>query len=423
MVVTRRLALQGALALAAGALAPPLRAATRARVAIVGGGWGGLACARALRQIAPGLDVTLIERDASFFSLPLSNRVLAGTLDAARLQFDARAAAARHGYARIEAEVTAIDRDKRRLRWPGGEAAYDWLVLAPGIRYDWSAWFGSDTDAAARCAREFPCGMRAGEFADMRRVVDAFHGGDLLMNVPAQPGRCPPAPYERAVAIAARIRRERLKARLILVDPGPGALGFRQLFAERYRDEIVHLTNATITHVDPVARRVRTEFDDIRFDAALLAPPQQAADPVWQAGLVGAEAGGEAGRSRGWAAVQPLSLRAIDDERIFVIGDAVGAVSPLFGHYPKSAHVAVRMARIVAGEIAARAAGRDAPAALPDSVCYVGSDVAPPESLRIDARFHQRGDGVIVQTVRQHRDPQPRGEDEVWLASLVAELF
>ena len=417
------MALQGALAFAAGVFAPPLRAAPAARVVIVGGGWGGLACARALRWVAPTLNVTLIERDAGFFSLPLSNRVLAGTLDAARLQFDARAAAARHGYLRIEAGVTAIDRDKRRVRWPGGEAAYDWLVLAPGIRYDWSPWFGDDTDAAALCAQRFPCGMRAGEFADLRRLLDGYAGGDLLMNVPLQPARCPPAPYERAVAIAARIRRERLKARLILIDPGPGALGFRSLFAERYRDEIVHLTNATITHVDPVARRVRTEFDDIRFDAALLAPPQQAGELVWQAGLVGAEAGGEGGRPGGWATVQPLSLRAVDDERIFVIGDAVGSVSPLFGHYPKSAHVAVRMAGIVAGEIAARAAGREAAAALPDSVCHVASDVAPAESLRIDARFHQRGDGVIVQTVRQHRDPQPRGEDEAWLASLVAEAF
>jgi NADH dehydrogenase FAD-containing subunit len=47
-------------------------------VVIVGGGWGGLAAARRLRRLAPELEVTLVERDAGFRSLPLSNAWLVG---------------------------------------------------------------------------------------------------------------------------------------------------------------------------------------------------------------------------------------------------------------------------------------------------------------------------------------------------------
>ena len=46
------------------------------RVVIVGGGWGGLAAARHLRQLAPELDVTLVDRQPAFLSFALSNRWL-----------------------------------------------------------------------------------------------------------------------------------------------------------------------------------------------------------------------------------------------------------------------------------------------------------------------------------------------------------
>jgi hypothetical protein len=43
--------------------------------------------------------------------------------------------------------------------------------------------------------------------------------------------------------------------------------------------------------------------------------------------------------------------------------------------------------------------------------------------MRIEARYRQRGDGLIVQTVRQHEDPQPRGEDLDWARGLYREML
>ena len=240
------------------------------------------------------------------------------------------------------------------------------------------------------------------------------------MSVPPPPLRCPPAPYERAVMIAWMLKARAIKGRLVLVDAGGGMQRFNRIFAERYKDQILHLTHATVKAIDPFKKTLSTEFDELKFDDAIIIPPQQAADLVWQSGLIETDA---AGKPSGWAGVDPRHLHAVGDERVFLVGDLLGRVSPLFGHYPKSAHMAVQLGRIAAAEIAARSRGNLPEPALPESVCHVFTDVEPMEMLRIDAQYRLRGDGLITQMVRQHEDPQPRGEDVAWAQGLSTEML
>jgi hypothetical protein len=118
-----------------------------------------------------------------------------------------------------------------------------------------------------------------------------------------------------------------------------------------------------------------------------------------------------------------LHLHAVGDERVFLVGDVLGPVSPLFGYYTKTGHMAVRLGMIAAAEIVARASGAAPPALLPDSTCHVTSDFALPEGIRIEASYRQRGDGVIVQTAHQQRNAQPRGEDAAWLDESLAKIL
>ena len=60
------------------ALAEIVPRGLKRRVVIVGGGWGGLTAARHLRELTPELDVVLVEKNAAFRSLPLSNKWLVG---------------------------------------------------------------------------------------------------------------------------------------------------------------------------------------------------------------------------------------------------------------------------------------------------------------------------------------------------------
>jgi NADPH-dependent 2,4-dienoyl-CoA reductase/sulfur reductase-like enzyme len=402
------------------ALAQLLPKSRQRRVVVVGGGWGGLAAARHLRDMAPELDVVLVEKGTAFRSLPMSNKWLVGLAEDGGRRHDYAAAARTWGYTLVQAEVTAIDREQRRVVTRSGTLDYDWLILAVGIRYDYAPWFGDDRRAAEQARTFFPAGFVAEELDLLKQKLAGFKGGDFVMNIPPAPYRCPPAPYERAVMIAWLFKQKKIKGRLIIVDPGPGMQVFNRVFADRYKDQVVHLTHAQVKSVDPFKMTMVTEFDELRFDDGILMPAQQAGDLVWQAGLVARDSDG---KPTGWGALDPLHLDAIDDDRVFLIGDLIGKVSPLFGHYPKSGHLANRLGRIAAREIASRARGSIPEPLLPDSVCHVFSDVEPMESVRIDAEYRLRGDGLIAQTVRQHYDPQPRGEDLAWAKSMYLDFL
>lgn len=398
-----------------------LPAAGGRRAVVVGGGWAGLSAARRLRELAPELEVVLLERNAVFRSAPLGNKWLAGRVEERLLTHDYAAAAKAYGYTFIRAEVTGIDREKRRLATPLGALDYDWLVFAVGVRYDYSPWFGDDRGAADLARSRYPAAFVAGdEILALKAKVETFAGGDFLMTIPPQPYRCPPAPYERACMIASRFRERGIKARLIVVDAGPGVLGFHRIFAEHYKDWITYLPQSRLARIDPEARRVATDFDDIAFGDAILMPPQQAGDLVWQAGLVGIDADG---KPTGWADQHPVHLHARGDERVFLVGDLMGQVSPLFGHYTKTGQAAVRLGRIAAEEIAARSRGREPEPRVPDSVCFVTPHLDPPELIRVETEYRLRGGETIAQSGRQVHDRQPRGEDIQWAKGMFAEML
>ncbi|MCF8197668.1 MAG: NAD(P)/FAD-dependent oxidoreductase [Sulfuritalea sp.] len=406
--------------IAGPSLAELLPSSRARRVVIVGGGWGGLTAARHLRLMAPELEIVLIERSPTFRSLPLSNKWLVGLGQESGRGHDYATIARSHGYLLVRADATVIDRELRRVITEKGSIDYDWLILAVGIRYDYAAWFGDDHQAAKYARRSYPAGFIADELDLLKQKLLDFKGGNFVMTIPPSPYRCPPAPYERAMMVAWWFKQKNIKGKVVIVDPGPGMQVFNSVFADRYEKQIVHLTHAKVTAVDPFRKIIATEFDDLRFDDGMLMPAQQAGDLVWQAGLV--ERGSD-GEPSGWAALDPVRLHAIDDERVFLIGDLAGKVSSLFGHYPKSGHLANQLGKIVAKEIAGRAHGKLPEPQLPESVCHVYTDVAPMERVRIDANYRFRGDGVISQSVRQVVDPQPRGEDVDWASSMYADFL
>src|SRR6185312_259763 len=77
-MVTRREAVIGLTASAASLALPSVaRAQSSARVVVIGGGFGGASCARALRRLDAKLQVTLVEANKTFTTCPFSNEVIA----------------------------------------------------------------------------------------------------------------------------------------------------------------------------------------------------------------------------------------------------------------------------------------------------------------------------------------------------------
>ncbi|MFO1220638.1 MAG: FAD-dependent oxidoreductase [Burkholderiaceae bacterium] len=396
--------------------------AARPRVVIIGAGWGGLAAAHALSREADAFDVRVLDREAVLRALPLSNAWLVGRTPLRLPPVDLAALARAQGWRFDRLAVRAIDRAQRVVDAGSERIGYDALVVATGATGDAAAWFGDDARAADEARARFAAGFDAAELdacrAGLQRFADAG-GGTLVMTVPPPPYRCPPAPYERALLLGWWIKTRRLKAKLIVLDAGGGMPRLNRLLGERYAAQVELRLHAPVRRVDPFARIATTDDGDERFDHALLLPPMHAGALVREAGLLGRDAHGAPTR---WAAVDANTLRSPHDERVWIVGDAMDSVSLLFGAYPKTAHIAADLGAAAAAQIAAVLRGAAAPeAALPRSQCHVWLDADPAEQLMLDASFRRRGDGVIVQSVRQIDNPQPRDEDLAWARGLLRE--
>jgi NADH:ubiquinone reductase (H+-translocating) len=111
------------------------------RVVIVGAGFGGLYCARALGK-AP-VDITVIDRRNFHLFQPLLYQVATAALSPAEIASPIRTVLRRQRNAEVWlGEVVAVDVDGRRVLLADGAAVgYDYLVLATGATH---AYFGRD---------------------------------------------------------------------------------------------------------------------------------------------------------------------------------------------------------------------------------------------------------------------------------------
>lgn len=386
------------------------------RIVVVGGGWGGLTVAKQLRLLAPQAEVVMLERNPVFFSCPLSNKWLIDVVDSSFLTFDYLRVSERHGYKFVQTEVLEVDRAARRVVTTQGSLDYDYLVIAAGIRYNYEAWFGNDRRAADAARARFPAAyVPNAEHVALKRALHDFKGGDWVMNLPAPPQRCPPSPYERACMVAWHFKTNKIPGRVTILDHKPRIMpigaGFKAAFDELYKDYITYVPNAQVQEVDPFAKRIKTSAGDMRFDHAVLMAPHQAADIAWKAGAIGTNA---QGKPSGWADIEPRRLHLKSDDRVYVIGDAVGEVAPSFRFYPKSGHVANAHGHIVAGYIAQRLAGKEPELKLPDNLCYMLVNGSPREAISVQFDYTVNAQGVIEQ--QQIDDNERRAE-------LVAENF
>jgi NADPH-dependent 2,4-dienoyl-CoA reductase/sulfur reductase-like enzyme len=397
------------------------------RVVVCGGGWGGLSAAKQIRLQAPQAEVILLERNPVFFSCPMSNKWLVDVVDSQFLTFDYLAVSERHGYRFIQSEITQIDRAAKRVHTSLGYLDYDLLVLSPGIRYGYEQWFGNDRRAAEATKARFPGAYipNAEHFA-LKRALHNFKGGEWVMTLPPPPQRCPPSPYERACLVAWWFKKNNIKGHITILDHKDGVrpigVGFREAFRDLYGDIITYVPNAHIQELDPFAKRIKTKAGDLKFDHGVFMAPHQAGDLAWKAGAVGLT---PEGKPTGWAAVDPLMLTMKSDPDVYVIGDAVGLVSPQFLFYPKAGHVANAHGKIVARYIADRLAGRAPKADLPDNLCYMLVNGEPRESIAVQFDYKINDKGIIEQTQIDDNDRRPElvTEDFRWFARMVEDLF
>src|SRR5213594_2200792 len=107
-----------------------------ARVVVLGGGFGGLDAARALRH-AP-LRLTLVDRRNHHLFQPLLYQVATAALNPSDIAVPIRRVLRRQQNATVLlGEATAVDLAARKVILADGETPYDYLVIAPGAAHSY----------------------------------------------------------------------------------------------------------------------------------------------------------------------------------------------------------------------------------------------------------------------------------------------
>jgi sulfide dehydrogenase [flavocytochrome c] flavoprotein chain len=418
--VTRR-DVVGVIAASAISLAVPAiaRAQSSARMVVIGGGFAGTACARALKRIDPKLDVTLVEANSIFTACPFSNEVIADLRDIEAQQFSYDRLAAESISVVAQAAVKIDSAARLVVLVDGTTRHYDRMVLAPGIDLNFAALPGYDEAAAVK----MPHAWKAGEQTVLlRKQLEAMDdGGVVAIAVPANPSRCPPAPYERASLIAHYLKAKKPRSKVLILDAKDG-FSQQRLFENAWKElypgliERIPLSQGgRVTSVDSATRTIITEFGNYTPDVANVIPPQQAGRI---AGIAGAT------DHTGWCPIDPVTFESKRVANIHVIGDAC-----LGGGIPKSASAANAQGKACAAAIVSLLAGKPPDPPRLTGVCY--NTVAPGYAFSLSGQYQPKDDifaeveGGATSPINAPPDIRKREADDAlnWFRSITAESF
>ncbi|HEY8085860.1 MAG TPA: FAD/NAD(P)-binding oxidoreductase [Methylophilaceae bacterium] len=392
------------------------------RLVIVGAGTSGLTIAKYAKINYPSFDVVMVEKRDMYASCFSSNLLYADLIDLEFLADHSFLDAARNGkYIFFNATCTGLDRANRRLATDQGEIAYDYLVLAPGIDYDYSRINVNDIDTETALRRDYPAGWtKPTEHISIRNKVRDFKGGVFIQTVPSGNYRCLPSPYERACMIASYFKKHSIKGKVVILDSNPDitikAEGFHAAFNELYKDYIEYNPSVDIKGVDVSKKLIHTAFDSYAFDDAAIYPGIRASRLIEDFGLLSPSS------TQKEANIDIRKYNIIGDERVYVTGDA----RPM--GYSKSANTANTEGKYVAKVLAAHAQGKTVEWESPRTLCFSMVNADPIEAISVDANYtyfpekHAFGFSNTTK-MDQHRDQEKGGATLSWAQSLYADLF
>lgn len=349
------------------------------RVVIIGAGFGGLACARALGN--KPVAVTLIDRQNFHLFVPLLYQVATAALSPADIAHPIRSILRRFGNIDVMmAEVAGIDLAARAVRLSDGRAVpYDRLVVAAGSEY---SYFGHDQWAALA-----PGLKSIGDAQDIRaKLLSAFERAEISRDAAEQQALITtvvvgggPTGVEMAGAVAELARHALARdfrhvsphtARIVLVEAGPRILSnFPESLAAYARKRLERLgvtvlTGKAVEAIEPGRVRVAGEWIE-------------AGTVIWGAGVKASAAAawipGERDRSGRIIVAPDLSVPGVDG--VFVIGDLAHCNDASGNPLPALAQVAAQQGKHLGKSLAVNLA-----------------DGAPLPRFE----FHDRGNTAIV---------------------------
>jgi sulfide:quinone oxidoreductase len=309
------------------------------RVLILGGGFGGVATARRLKETLDERDeVILVDRRDYFMVGFRKTWALVGqsTLEAGHGPLDSLT---RLGIRVMRDPVTRVD-PAGRAAWMGDQRlSADALVVAlgaelapetvPGLReYGYNVYDPQEIPGAAQALQD-------------------FQGGKLLIGVFGVPYKCPPAPYEMALLIRETLNGRGVDAEIEVCTPLPvsmpilGQAECNNIDSRLAENEIRFLSDHKATAVE--ANDVIFGSERRHFDLLFAIPPHRPPAVVRESGLVGVS---------GWVTVDPRTLET-PFPGVYAVGDVTQVHMANSKPLPKAGVFAEGMGETVADRIAA----------------------------------------------------------------------
>lgn len=358
------------------------RSGGRPTVVIVGGGFGGLRAARALRR-AP-VDVILVDRHNYHLFQPLLYQVATAGLEPEQIARPVRAILRRQSNFEFRmTEVTGLEAAAKRLVTADGPIAYDYLILAMGGETNY---FGLDSvQRNGYGLKDIPEAIRI-----RNHVLRAFERAMLESDPEGRRAELTfvvvgggPTGVEMAGALSELIRLVLVKdyphlnikdVRVLLLEATDRLLGpmppkLREAAAETlWRKHVEVRFGASVEDYDGA---------QVRLKSGEVIPARTL---IWAAGVKAASSLGRLGLPTNRQGRVPVTdtLEVPDHPEIAVIGDAAfreDRGQPL----PMMAPVAIQMAETAAGNIRRRLAGQQALAFRyrdPGSLATIGRNAA-----------------------------------------------
>jgi sulfite dehydrogenase len=333
-------------------------------VVVVGGGYGGATIAKYLRMWSEGgVQVTLIERNPTFISCPISNLVIGGTKTMEDITVSYDGLKNKWGVRVVQDDVVAVDAAKRSISLKaGGAMSYDRLVLSPGVDFMWDEIPGlKSAEAQSKILHAWKAGPQT---VALRKQLESMKdGGTYAISIPKAPYRCPPGPYERACLVADYFKKNKPKSKVIILDANEDVTSKKGLFtkawADLYKGMVEYRNNNEVKDVEVATNTAILEFDKFKADVLNIIPPHRAGDIAHKSGI-------KLINNR-WVDINWLSMESTSTPGIHVLGDAIFPAPTM----PKSGHMANQHGKLAAAAILNQLSGLEPnPAPVVMNTCY-----------------------------------------------------
>jgi sulfide:quinone oxidoreductase len=289
------------------------------RILILGGGVGGTLTANLLikklrRQVKAGeVTITVVDQTGQHTYQPGFMYIAMGGERAEKLQRPERSLLDSK-INLVVGEVARIDEATQTVHLADGlPIGYDYLVLATGSRIL--------PEAIEHFTTEAHHFYTAEAALELRRALDAFTGGRIVIGIAGMPYKCPPAPLEVSFLIEAELRQRGLRDKSELHFCSPIGRAFTIESVSEMATPILDQkgielhTFFNVEAIDPERHVVQSlEGEELPYDLLILVPPHKGQQFLIDSGLAPAPGG--------WLPTDRATLQVGGRPNVFALGDA-----------------------------------------------------------------------------------------------------